>query len=69
MIVSSGISFTFESTLIDVVSKSGSVQYAVVHGKEQIFAVKAKVFIDATGDGSLAVMAGAGFEKILITEC
>ena len=63
MIVSSGISFTFESTLIDVVSKSGSVQYAVVHGKEQIFAVKAKVFIDATGDGSLAVMAGAGFEK------
>ncbi len=63
MIQESGVSFSFESSLIGVIQNGETINCAVVHGREKLFAVKAKVFIDATGDGSLAVMSGADFEK------
>lgn len=63
IISESGVKFTFESTLTDVIHDNGNAKYAVIHGKEKTFAVKAKYFIDATGDGILAVMCGAEFDK------
>lgn len=63
MIAQSGVTFLFETTLLDVISENGKISYAVFKGREKIFAVKAKCFIDATGDGFMAVCAGADFSK------
>lgn len=63
MMCESGALFSFESSVIDVLSEDGEVKYAVVKGKENLFAVRAGYFIDASGDGFLAVKAGAPFYK------
>jgi hypothetical protein len=63
MMIESGAEFLFETTLLDVITCNGNVQYAVFKGKERIFAVKSKYFIDATGDGFLCVAAGADYQK------
>lgn len=62
MVSEAGIEFLFETTLLDVQVSDGTVEYAIFKGRERIFAVKAKYFIDATGDGFLAVAAGADYE-------
>lgn len=62
MVSESGVDFLFETTLLDVQESEGNVEYAILKGKEQIFAVSAKYYIDATGDGFLAVAAGADYE-------
>lgn len=61
MLEKSGVDFLFETTLIDVICEDGTVKHAVFKGKEKLFAVDAKYFIDATGDGFLAVSAGADY--------
>ncbi len=63
MAIEAGIRFSFNTSLIDVSTKNSKVFHALCSAKSGIFAVKAKVFIDATGDGDLAAMAGASFEK------
>lgn len=63
MVVEAGVKFAFMTKLVDVVSENGNVKYAIFDGKKGMFAVKAKMFIDGTGDGDLAAMAGAEFEK------
>ncbi len=63
MVTEAGIDFLFETTLLDINAEDGVVSSAVFKGKEKLFAVKAKYFIDATGDGFLAAAAGADFEK------
>ncbi|MCR6671335.1 FAD-dependent oxidoreductase [Devosia ginsengisoli] len=47
----------------DVVVQDGAVTGIVVLNKNQRTLVRAKIFIDASGDGDLAVMAGAQYEK------
>ena len=59
----SGVSFSFNTSLIDIEKTGSRITHAICNGKSGIFAVKAKVFVDATGDGDLAAMAGAPFEK------
>ena len=56
------ISFSFFTRLIDVIARDGRVECAVLAGKSGIFGVKAKIYIDCTGDGDLCVMAGADSE-------
>ncbi len=63
IISESGVSFSFDTQLIDMQKSGSKVTYAVCASKSGIYAVEAKVFIDATGDGDLAVMSGAAFEK------
>ncbi|MBN1445488.1 MAG: FAD-dependent oxidoreductase [Candidatus Omnitrophica bacterium] len=63
MLMESGVQFTYYTKLVDVVVKNGMVSEAICDGKSGLFAVKAKVFIDGTGDGDLAVSAGAKYEK------
>lgn len=58
-----GVDFTFHTNLIGVESAEGQVSLAVLSAKSGLFAVKAKMYIDGTGDGDLAVWAGAPFEK------
>jgi len=63
VMVESGADFLFQTRVIDVVMEAGAVKYAVVAAPSGIWAVKAKVFIDATGNGDLAVQAGVPFAK------
>ena len=63
MLVKSDVIFTFYTQLISVEKEANSVSYAICSAKSGIFAVKAKIFIDCTGDGDLCAMAGADFEK------
>lgn len=61
--VDSGLRFSFQTQFLEVAAADGVVQHAICAAKSGLFAVKAKVFIDATGDGDLCARAGAPFEK------
>ena len=57
-----GVPFLFTARLVDVVREGGRVTTAVCAAKSGLFAVRAKVFVDATGDGDLCAFAGAECE-------
>ena len=63
MLVEAGVDFTFQTQVVAVETDGGRVTTAVCAAKSGIFAVKAQVFVDGTGDGDLAAWAGAPFEK------
>jgi len=58
------INYSFFTTLIDVIKsgeKSSRVDYAIFNAKSGIFAVKAKIYIDCSGDGDLCAFAGNSY--------
>ena len=59
----SGVDFTFHTQVIGVEAEGGHVTHAICAAKSGIFAVRAQAFVDGTGDGDLAVWAGAPYEK------
>lgn len=63
LVTKSGVEFSFESNLIAVEGEKGRLTYAVLKGKENLFAVEAKIFVDATGDGTVSCWAGADSRK------
>lgn len=63
MMVQSGADFLFDTSLVAVQAKDGKIDHVVLQGHEALFAVQASVYIDCTGDGTLAVMAGAESAK------
>lgn len=63
MLTGAKVQFSFHTNMIAVETSGGRVTTAILAAKSGLFAVKAKVFIDATGDGDLAAWAGAPFEK------
>ncbi|MFP4057773.1 MAG: FAD-dependent oxidoreductase [Candidatus Brocadiia bacterium] len=59
-----GVALTFETALIGVQQETDDrVGLAICWAKSGLFAVRAGVFVDGTGDGDLAALAGAPFEK------
>ena len=62
MLLDAGAKLLYHHTLVDVIKEDGRISYAVFHSKSGYCAVKAKIFIDSTGDGDLATMAGCPFE-------
>lgn len=58
-----GAEYTFNTQVIDVGVADGKIQYVICAGKGNHYAVKAKVYIDCTGDADLCAYAGAQFEK------
>ena len=63
LLTDAGIPFTFHAQLVDVTVDKGQVHEAICAGKSGLFAIRAKVFVDCTGDGDLAALAGAPYEK------
>ena len=63
MMVSSGSDFLFDTRLVGVETADGAISSVILQGHEELFAVEAHTYIDSTGDGTLAVMAGAAAEK------
>ncbi len=62
LMVESGALFSFENHIISIEMKDGKITHAIIMGKEELFAVEAKIFIDASGDGTLAAWAGAEYD-------
>ena len=58
-----GADFRFYTRLVDVIAEGGEIQYVVCAAPSGMWAVKAKVYIDATGNGDLSVWAGAEWKK------
>jgi len=63
MVADAKVDYTFHTALVDVLTEGGAVTAAVCAAKSGVFAVRAKVYVDGTGDGDLAAWAGAPFEK------
>lgn len=58
-----GVKIIYHHTLVDVkMDDDGHITEAVFHSKSGFAAIRAKAFVDSTGDGDLAVLAGAPFE-------
>ncbi len=66
MIEKAGVGHIFHTTVVDANVVDGEIRYVVCAAKnaegEALFAVRAKVYIDCTGDADLAVYAGAETE-------
>jgi hypothetical protein len=63
LLLDTKVQFLFHTNLVAVDSDGGKITAAVLAGKSGLFAVKARVYLDCTGDGDLAAWAGAPFEK------
>jgi len=58
-----GVQFSLHAQVIAVEKEGDAVTTSIVAAKSGIYAVKAKIVIDGTGDGDIAAWAGAPFEK------
>lgn len=57
-----GADYLFFTTLCDVVTSGDHIEYAVFTSRTGLFAVKADIYVDCTGDGNLIALAGGSFE-------
>ncbi len=58
----SDVEFSFFTSVCDVVTSGDRIEYVILSSKSGMFAVKAKIYIDCTGDGDLCALAGGTFE-------
>jgi len=58
-----GVQLLFHSMITDTICEDGVVKGIVVHNKSGRMELRASVVIDATGDGDVAVLAGAEFQQ------
>ena len=63
MMENADVPYLLMTQIIDVEAEDEVVKYVVCSGKSGIYAIKAREFIDATGDGDLCAWAGAPYEK------
>lgn len=62
LICEARVHIKFFTKLVDVRREKDNVSAVILCGVEGLYAVKAYIFIDATGDGTLSFFAGAPFE-------
>ena len=63
MITEAGVQLLLHTSVVDVEVENQAIKAVILESKSGRFAVNAKAFIDCTGDGDLAAMAGAEFLK------
>ena len=63
MVREARVEVLFQTHVVGVVQENGRVAGVVVESKSGRHAILAKVIIDATGDGDVAALAGAPYEK------
>lgn len=63
MLKEAGAELLLHSTVMDVQMSGSRIASVLVHNKSGIRRVEAKAFVDASGDGDLAYMAGAPWEQ------
>ncbi|MCK5528052.1 MAG: FAD-dependent oxidoreductase [Kiritimatiellae bacterium] len=57
-----GVKLLFHHRLVSVETEGGKITGLVLHSKDGLSVVQADIYIDSTGDGDLAAMAGCPFE-------
>lgn len=62
MMRQSGADFLFHTQVVDVAVREGHIEHVVCVGKGEMYAIRAKVYVDCTGDGDMGFYAGAPFE-------
>lgn len=62
IVTDAGIEFSFFTTVYDVITDGRRIDSVILGSKSGLFSVKAKIFIDCTGDGDLVAFAGGAFE-------
>ncbi len=62
MVVSNSVCLSLQTLLVGVVQGDKGIEYAVCRGSGGLFAVRARAYVDCTGNGDLAAEAGAEFE-------
>ncbi|OGJ87548.1 MAG: hypothetical protein A2268_03860 [Candidatus Raymondbacteria bacterium RifOxyA12_full_50_37] len=60
--LTAGVELLFHATITNVIKKGGRIQAVRVFHRGGFETISGKVFIDATGDGDVAAMAGAPFQ-------
>ena len=63
MCVEAGVFLRLHSWVVGVFGEQGRPEGAIVESKAGRQAVRAQMIVDCTGDGDVATMAGAGFER------
>ena len=63
IITQAGVKFSFFTTVYDVIVKDNSIEGVILGSKSGLFADKAKIYIDCTGDGDLCAYGGGEYEK------
>jgi len=63
MCVESGVNILYYTFIVDVITEDGKIKALVVANKQGLGLIKAKMFIDTTGDADVCVRAGAEFSK------
>jgi hypothetical protein len=58
-----GVDILYHTQVADVLAKDGHIETVVVSNKSGLVVIKPLVVIDCTGDGDVAALAGAAFEK------
>ena len=61
LVVEAGVEFLFFSQVIDVIKKGRNIEALIVSTKSGLLAVKAKVFIDTTGDADVCALSGVAY--------
>lgn len=63
LLLEAGVDFVFHTQLVDVLMDGQKIDSCVFASKSGMYAVKAKVYIDGTGDADVAAWAGAPFKQ------
>ncbi|WP_406624570.1 FAD-dependent oxidoreductase [Acidovorax sp. SDU_ACID1] len=59
MLARAGVTILYNTALVDAVSHNGQVEKVLICSKSELGFIRARTFVDATGDADLAVKAGA----------
>ena len=62
LVLESNCKLLFHHVLADVIKEGDTIRYAIFQTKSGLCAVESKIFIDSTGDGDLAYLAGCKYE-------
>lgn len=62
LVTESGVAFSFFTTVYDVLTSGDRVEAVVLGSKTGLYTVKAKIYIDCTGDGDLCAFGGGAYE-------
>ncbi len=62
MLLDAGVELYYHFRLVDVIMEKNRIKYIILHSKSGFSAAGAKVFVDSSGDGDLAALAGCPFE-------
>ncbi len=62
IITQAGVEFSFFTTLYDVTVKDNQIENVILGSKSGLFSVKAKIYIDASGDGDMCYFGGGEYE-------